>query len=73
MSDLIQKLKVKYSEMKPINFIFKDRPHVCLYKNIHDVQQFGVTHFCLELSDKVSQAEIVRALKKRKSNKAGAK
>ena len=44
-----------------------------LYKNIQDVQHFGVTHFCLELSDKVSQAEIVRELEKRKSDKAGAK
>lgn len=38
-----------------------------LYENIQAVQQFGVTHFCLKLSDKVSQAEIVRELEKRKS------
>lgn len=45
----------------------------CLYENIQDVQQFGVTRFCLELSDKVSQTQIVRELEKRKSDKAEAK
>lgn len=44
-----------------------------LYENIQVVQQFGVTRFCLKLLDKVSQAEIVRELEKRKSDKAGVK